>query len=104
VECVCAAVWREVKSLNHRACRKSAISGQTQREAYSLYVPLLELITLVVRDTRRAIYVAVICLNATHDKTVKQNRNIDPRPSVNPFVTSGTCMSHLQRVFSSPLG
>jgi hypothetical protein len=22
----------------------------------------------------------------------------------NPFVTSGTCMSHLQRVFSSPLG
>jgi hypothetical protein len=24
--------------------------------------------------------------------------------SVNPFVTSGTCMSHLQRVFSSPLG
>jgi len=22
----------------------------------------------------------------------------------NPFMTSGTCMSHLQRVFSNPLG
>jgi len=26
------------------------------------------------------------------------------RLSVNPFVTSGTYMSHLQRVFSRPLG
>jgi hypothetical protein len=29
----------------------------------------------VPRDTRRAIYVAVLCLNATHDKTLTQNRN-----------------------------
>jgi len=30
--------------------------------------------------------------------------NVDGRITINPFVTSGTYMSRLQRVFSSPLG
>lgn len=53
---------------------------RTNRDAYSLCVPVLGLITLVPRDTRRAIYVAAVCLKAIQNKTTKQNRNTIQAP------------------------
>jgi len=44
------------------------------------------------------------CVSATEPFIVATASRLPQPMSFNPFVTSGTYMSHLQRVFSSPLG
>jgi hypothetical protein len=68
------------------------------------YFAKLLIILLIISSHPKMSKCCLRFLQNHHTKSMKEELFARSRLLINPFVTSGTYTSHLQRVFSSPLG